>query len=70
MLSPSGKVEWLCPECHGEDIHQDFPEQDKRYCRMAWCNDCGWYFPWRARIKLGKKQRLLKLITGETPNGA
>lgn len=69
MLSPSGKVEWLCPICKSEEIRPDPPTSDK-WCGTGWCNTCGVVFCWRSRIKLGKKQRLIKLITGEVPNGA
>lgn len=69
MLSPSGKVEWLCPRCHSEDIRPRRNSPNSPWCKEGWCNDCGAVFCWRSRIKLGRKQRLVKLITGEVPDG-
>lgn len=47
MLSPSGKVEWLCAKCKAREITRG------RFGGLnVWmCLICGWWQPWRTRLK-------------------
>jgi hypothetical protein len=46
MLSPSGKVEWLCSQCKGREIVPvNIGGQRSFAC------SCGYFAPWRSRLK-------------------
>lgn len=66
MMSPGGKIEWICPGCHSGDIHRRRAIASSDF---GFCNNCGALFAWRSRIKLSKNQRLMRLISGEV-NGS
>jgi len=68
MMSPGGKIEWICPRCYSSNIQEEEPRHNFPWCHEGWCKDCGALFCWRARIKLTKKQRLHRLITGDLPH--
>jgi len=67
MMSPGGKVEWLCPACYSPEIERDHTAPGLLQ-NDGICTSCYQYFHWATRIKLGKKQRIIKLLTGEIPN--
>jgi len=67
MMSPGGKIEWLCPNCYSGDLEQDHAAPGG-YQNYYICLDCGDFFHFTHRLKLTRKQQLHRLITGEMPH--
>jgi len=63
MLSPGGKILWLCPNCESPDIQID-SIASKPFNNGGICNTCNQFFKWSERFKLTKKQQLTRLLKG------
>ena len=67
MLSKSGKIEWLCPNCKSKNINYlpFFPisfyhnKSVLSYIKQTTglCSDCCTSWPWSSRIKVSLKNR-------------
>lgn len=53
MLSPSGKVAWVCNQCKGPHIQRVRIGGQKSFA----C-ECGYFGPWRSRLKYGSKPKM------------
>lgn len=53
MLSPGGKVRWLCPECRSGEISDRYRT---KFGACGSCAECNTYWPWRTRIKVSVKR--------------
>lgn len=61
MLSPSGKVEWLCSECRSGNIIErtniGFYDYTTPDIHNFECKDCGYFANWRTRIKKSNQEK-------------
>ena len=54
MLSKSGKVEWLCPNCQSSKI----TPLNMLGQNSGECFDCRTWWPWCSRLKISVAKRL------------
>lgn len=67
MLSPGGKIEWLCPNCRSVDIVGPMKGQVV-LANVGECRRCNTWWSWRTRIKVSFKREAEKELEKERQN--